>query len=42
MQLSEASKNFRKKKRECLKDKINNLAKNIKNKNIGDLYRGIN
>jgi hypothetical protein len=42
MQLSEASKNFRKRKRECLKYKINDLATNSKNKNIRDLYRGIN
>jgi hypothetical protein len=30
------------KKREYLKDKINELASNIKSKNIRDLYRGIN
>jgi hypothetical protein len=30
------------KKREYLKDKIYELATNIKNKNIRDLYRGIN
>jgi tRNA nucleotidyltransferase/poly(A) polymerase len=30
------------KKREYLKDKINELAMNRKNKNIRDLYRGIN
>jgi hypothetical protein len=30
------------KKREYLKDKINEFATNSKNKNIGDLYRGIN
>jgi hypothetical protein len=29
-------------KREYLKDRINDLAKNSKNKNIRDLYRGIN
>jgi hypothetical protein len=29
-------------KREYLKDKINELATNSKNKNIRDLYRGIN
>jgi hypothetical protein len=28
--------------REYLKDKINELARNSKNKNIRDLYRGIN
>jgi hypothetical protein len=38
----EASRHFRKKKRECLKDKINELATNSKNKNIRDMYRGIN
>jgi hypothetical protein len=38
----EASKYFRNKKREYLKDKINELATNSKNKNIRDLYRGIN
>jgi hypothetical protein len=27
---------------ECLKDKINELATNSKNKNISDQYRGIN
>jgi hypothetical protein len=37
-----ASRYFRNKKREHLKDKINKLAMNSKNKNIGDLYRGIN
>jgi hypothetical protein len=31
----------RNKKREYLKDKINELATNSKNKNIRDLYRGI-
>jgi hypothetical protein len=30
------------KKGECLKDKINELATNSKNKNIRDLFRGIN
>jgi hypothetical protein len=29
-------------KREYLKDKINELASNSKNKNIRDFYRGIN
>jgi hypothetical protein len=38
----EASRHFRNKKREYLKDKINELATNSKNKNIEDLYRGIN
>jgi hypothetical protein len=38
----EASRYFRNKKRESPKDKINELAMNSKNKNIRDLYRGIN
>jgi hypothetical protein len=38
----EASRYFRKKKREYLKDKINETELNSKNKNIRDLYRGIN
>jgi hypothetical protein len=38
----ETSKIFRKKKREYLKGKINELEINNKNKNIRDLYRGIN
>jgi hypothetical protein len=38
----EANRYFRNKKRESLKDKINELATNSKNKNIRDLYRGIN
>jgi hypothetical protein len=38
----EASKHFRNKKREYLKDKINELESNCKNKNTRDLYRGIN
>jgi hypothetical protein len=38
----EASRHFWNKKREYLKDKINELAANSKNKNIRDLYRGIN
>jgi hypothetical protein len=38
----EASRHFRNKKREYLKDKINELAMNSKNKNIGELYIGIN
>jgi hypothetical protein len=37
----EASRHFRNKKREYLKDKIND-ATNSKKKNIRDLYRGIN
>jgi hypothetical protein len=38
----EASRHFRNRKRKCLRDKINELATNSKNKNIRDLYRGIN
>jgi hypothetical protein len=38
----EASRHFRNKKGEYLKDKINELESNSKNKNIRDLYRGIN
>jgi hypothetical protein len=38
----EASRHFRNKKREYLKDKINEVASNSKNKKIRDLYRGIN
>jgi chemotaxis methyl-accepting protein methylase len=38
----EASRNFRNKKRGYLKDKINDIATNSKNKNIRELYRGIN
>jgi hypothetical protein len=38
----EGSRNFRNKKKEYLKGKINELAINSKNKNNGDLYRGIN
>jgi hypothetical protein len=37
----EASRHFKNKKREYLKDKINELATNSKNKNIRDLDRGI-
>jgi hypothetical protein len=37
----EATRYFRNKKREYLKDKINELATNRKNWNIRDLYRGI-
>jgi hypothetical protein len=39
---SETSRTFRNKKREYLKDRINELETNNKNKNIRDLYRGIN
>jgi hypothetical protein len=38
----EASRHFRNKKREYLEGNINELAINIKSKNISDLYRGIN
>jgi hypothetical protein len=38
----EASRHFRNKKREYLKDKINELATDSKNKNIRPLSRGIN
>jgi hypothetical protein len=38
----EVRRHFRNKKREYLKDKINEVASNSKNKNISDLYRGIN
>jgi hypothetical protein len=38
----EASRYFRNKKREYLKDKINKLESNSKNKNIRDSYRAIN
>jgi hypothetical protein len=38
----ETSRHFRNKKREYLKDKIDELATNNKKKNIRDLYRGIN
>jgi hypothetical protein len=38
----DARRYFRNKKREYLKDKINELARNNKNKNIRDLYSGIN
>jgi hypothetical protein len=38
----EACRYFRNKKKEYLKDKINELATNSKNKNIRDLYRAIN
>jgi hypothetical protein len=38
----EANRYFRNKKREYLKDKINELVTNIKKKNIRDLCIGIN
>jgi hypothetical protein len=38
----EASRPFRNKKKKYLKAKINDLETNSKNRNIGDLYRGIN
>jgi hypothetical protein len=38
----EASRHFRNRKKEYLKDESNELATNSKNKNIRDLYRGIN
>jgi hypothetical protein len=38
----DASRYFRNKKREYLKDKMKELATNSKNKNIRNLYRGIN
>jgi uncharacterized protein YaaR (DUF327 family) len=38
----EVSRHFRNKKREYLKDKINELATNSNNKNIRDLYTGRN
>jgi hypothetical protein len=38
----EASRHFRNKKREYLKDDINELESDSKNKNVRDLYRGIN
>jgi hypothetical protein len=38
----EASRHFRNKNREYLKDSINELASNCKNRNISDLCRGIN
>jgi hypothetical protein len=37
----ETSRHFRNKKREYLKNKIHDLATNSKNKNIRDMYRGI-
>jgi hypothetical protein len=41
-QRREVSRHFREKKREYLKYKINELESNSRNKNISDLYRGIN
>jgi hypothetical protein len=38
----ETSSTFRNKKRDYLKGKINELKTNNENKNIRDLYRGIN
>ncbi|PNF34303.1 hypothetical protein B7P43_G16291 [Cryptotermes secundus] len=38
----ETNRHFGNRKREYLKDKIDELAMNSKNKNIRDLYRGIN
>jgi hypothetical protein len=38
----EATRYFRNKKKEYPEDKINEVAKNSKNKNIRDLYRGLN
>jgi hypothetical protein len=38
----EASRHFRNRKKECVKDKIKELAKNSKNKNNRNLYRVIN
>jgi hypothetical protein len=38
----EASRNFRNKKREYLRDKINKVESNSKNNNIRELYRGTN
>jgi hypothetical protein len=38
----ETSTTFKKKEREYLKDKVSELQTNNKNKNIRDLYRGVN
>jgi hypothetical protein len=38
----EASRHFRNKKKAYLRDKINELATNSKNKNIRDMLRGVN
>jgi hypothetical protein len=40
--IREASRHFRNKKRKYLKDKIDELATNSKNKHIRNLYKGIN
>jgi hypothetical protein len=40
--ICEASRTFRTKKREYPKNKLNELETNSKNKNIRDLFRGIN
>jgi hypothetical protein len=40
--IQEISRHFGNKETEYLKDKIDDLATNSKNKNIRDLYRGIN
>jgi hypothetical protein len=40
--MSIASRYFRYKKREYLREKIKELAMNIKNKNVRLLYRGLN
>jgi hypothetical protein len=40
--IHEASRHFRNKKMQSMKDKINDLATNIRNKYIRDLYRGMN
>jgi hypothetical protein len=37
----EASRHFRNKKMEYLKDKINEIELNNKNQNLRDMYRGI-
>jgi chemotaxis methyl-accepting protein methylase len=39
---SKTGRTFRNKKREYVKGKINELDTNTKNKNIRELYRGIN
>jgi hypothetical protein len=39
--MREAIRHFRNKKREHLKDKINEIELNSKNKNFRDLYGGI-
>jgi hypothetical protein len=38
----ESSRHFRNKKKECIKDKISEIATNSKIKKIRGLYRGIN